>query len=111
MTIADSPVEHDDLVVTCSHAQGRAHVRVEGELDAYTSIKLRRVLDDCLLLPVTSVDCDLAGVTFIDSGGLGLLVSAQRRAEAARIRFGVTDPSRSVQRLFDVTGLADRLRA
>ena len=111
MTIADTPVAHDDLVVTCSHANERAVVRVAGDLDAYTSIKLRRVLDDCLQLPVTSIECDLAGVTFIDSGGLGLLVSARRRADSAHVRFGMVDPARCVQRLFDVTGMAERLLA
>ncbi|MEY2471635.1 MAG: hypothetical protein QOK28_964 [Actinomycetota bacterium] len=86
-------------------------MRVAGELDAYTSIRLRGVLDDCLRPAATSISCNLAGVTFIDSGGLGLLVSARRRAHAAHIVFVVEDPSPSVRRLFETTGVTNRLLA
>ncbi|HVT77488.1 MAG TPA: STAS domain-containing protein [Acidimicrobiales bacterium] len=101
--------ESDDLTIALDEAGSHTTVRVGGELDSYTSIRLRGVLDDCLRRPIKRLACNLAEVTFIDSGGLGLLVSTQRRAEAAGIMFVVTDPSPSVRRLFDMTGMSERL--
>jgi anti-sigma B factor antagonist len=50
---------------------------------------------------------DLRGVTFLDTSGIRLVVSEQRRAEEAGHRFAVVRGPRPVQRIFSISGLDD----
>jgi anti-sigma B factor antagonist len=82
-------------------------VRLTGEVDVATCELLR----DGLLRVVTdeidrSLVVNLAGVTFMDSIGLGVLVGVWRRLGARRGNLALAAPSRSVQHILDATGLA-----
>lgn len=48
---------------------------------------------------------DLTGVDFIDSAGIGLLVEAYKRSQAANGSFALAGTPPPVQRLLGVTGL------
>ena len=52
---------------------------------------------------------DLRGLEFMDSTGLHRLVAAQQRMLQAGRRFGLVRGGEQVQRLFDLTGLAELL--
>ena len=52
---------------------------------------------------------DLRAVTFMDSSGLRLLVEAQQLAEQDGFTLAVVRGPASLERLFEVTGLGDRL--
>ena len=83
-------------------------IRVVGELDAYSAPVLeaelsRGVRDGELRL-------DMAGITFIDSTGLRVVVSADNRLREAGGGLVVVDPSPSVLRLLQLTSLDDRFR-
>lgn len=83
-------------------------IRVIGELDAYSAPVLEAELsrgarDGELRL-------DMAGVTFIDSTGLRVVVSADNRLRDADGGLVVVDPSPSVLRLLQLTSLDDRFR-
>ena len=85
---------------------GVAVVTVTGEVDVGTC----EVLREGLLRVVTDEhDRDLvvniAGVTFIDSTGVGVLVGAWRRLGARRGSLALAAPSPQVQRLLATTGL------
>jgi anti-anti-sigma factor len=77
---------------------------LEGELDAHSSAALAEQLQR---EPQTSV-LDLAGVTFIDSSGLRVLVEAHqaRESEGGLV---LRSPSSAVQRLLEISGLAPHL--
>ena len=47
----------------------------------------------------------MAGIEFIDSGGLGVLIAAYKSDPEGSVR--VTNPSKVVYRLLEVTGLRD----
>ncbi|HEX8977597.1 MAG TPA: STAS domain-containing protein [Solirubrobacteraceae bacterium] len=82
-------------------------VAPSGELDLATVGQLRDAMgraDGCAVLVL-----DLRGLTFMDSAGLSLVVEEHRRAADVGIEFRVVRGSREVQRLFELTGLADRL--
>ena len=49
---------------------------------------------------------DLAGVRFMDSSGLGVLIAATHSNASVEVR----TPSRPVRRLIQLSGLADMLR-
>jgi anti-sigma B factor antagonist len=85
---------------------GVAVVRLTGEVDVATCELLR----DGLLRVVTdeidrSLVVNLAGVNFMDSIGLGVLVGVWRRLGARRGSLALAAPSRSVQHILDAAGL------
>ena len=55
------------------------------------------------------VELDGAGLTFIDAAGLRLFVAIHAGCEARGARLSIVNPSRSVIRLVDLTGLAATL--
>jgi anti-sigma B factor antagonist len=72
--------------------EGSAVVTVEGELDLETSSQLGEVLDDLAARGIArQLVIDLSPCAFVDSTGLGLLVAAQRRADAP-LDLVVTNP-------------------
>ena len=86
----------------------RTIVAPRGELDLATAGQLRSALQRSrkggpLVL-------DLRGVTFVDSVGLGLVIEEHRRAEREGDDFRLRRGPDKVQRLFEMTGLAPRLR-
>ncbi len=81
---------------------------LRGEIDAHSVTVLARHLDP---LPGSADDVviDLSGVGFVDSSGLRVLVEAHQRAEAEDRRVVLSDPSRPVLRLLEITGLLEYL--
>jgi anti-sigma B factor antagonist len=79
-----------------------------GEIDAHTAPELAARLDP---LPGASTDLvvDVAGIEFIDSSGLRVLIEAHQRANAGGRRLVIRRPSASVRRLFEISGLAGHL--
>jgi anti-sigma B factor antagonist len=87
--------------------RGVAVVRVGGDVDVATcgvlrDGLLRMVGDECY----RGVVVNLAGVNFIDSTGIGVLVGVWHRARARGGSMAVAVPSRQVQGILDTTGLA-----
>jgi anti-sigma B factor antagonist len=76
-----------------------------GEIDSYTAPELSEHLGADP--PVEVVD--VAGVTFIDSSGLRVLVEAHQTRAAAGSRLVLRAPSSAVQRLLEISGLAGHL--
>jgi anti-sigma B factor antagonist len=93
-----------------THTIGRATtLALSGELDLLSSPSLRRAMDELPGSDAELILVDLRGLQFMDSTGLHLLVQAQRQAHAAGRRFALIRGSDQVQRLFDLTGVADAL--
>jgi anti-sigma B factor antagonist len=82
-----------------------AVLQMAGEMDVYTSPKLRKQVADLAEDGVIHVIADLRGIDFLDSTGLGALVGGLKRL---RIREGslmiVTSGGR-ILKLFQITGL------
>lgn len=79
-----------------------------GEIDAHTAPLLVEHLDP---LPAGTGDVvlDIAGVDFMDSTGLRVIIEAHDRAGAAHRRLVLRSPSSVVRRLFEVSGLSAHL--
>lgn len=80
-------------------------VRVTGEVDASSSGELAAVLDRLIDARPSAVAVDMAGVTFIDSSGLKVLVTAQRRLVETGGELRVIHLSPAVDRLLTLCGL------
>jgi anti-anti-sigma factor len=91
--------------LTFSSSGGRLEAVVRGDLDMDASFRFESELDRRLAgAGVDHLDLDLAGVEFIDSAGLGALLSTRERAEVRRIGFTISRPSPPVRRLLELTG-------
>lgn len=80
-------------------------VRVSGVLDANALALVSRELTDAQR-GNDAVFVDLAGVTFMDSRGLGALLAANERAREGAAPIKIYKPSEAVRRLLEVSGVA-----
>ncbi|WP_262268742.1 STAS domain-containing protein [Microvirga yunnanensis] len=94
------------MVVHVEHLAGAvAHLRLQGRLDAAAAPGLRARLDGALAGGATQVLVDLAEVPFIDSTGLGVLVSGLKAARRADGNLRLVAPGPQVRRLMRLTAL------
>ena len=78
-------------------------VAIGGELDLATVPELRRSLDD-VLGRARRVVIDLDALTFVDSSGIGALVSVQKDVAALGHELVVRRCSAPVRRVLSITG-------
>ena len=90
---------------------GQAVVSVHGELDMSTAPELSRSLAELLDHRPQEVTVDLAGLEFIDSTGLTLLVRASDHLRQHEGSLVLTSPTTSVRRILELVGLDGLLAA
>jgi anti-sigma B factor antagonist len=89
---------------------GRAAVIVvTGELDLATGPQLEAELRDISASDTELVVVDLRNLEFMDSTGLSIIVRAHQRLTGEGCELGLVRGSPQVQRLLDLTGVADRI--
>jgi anti-sigma B factor antagonist len=94
------------LTVQVEREPAGATVIVAGELDFANAAELEAVVEPLIAARPALLRFDLAGLRFIDSTGLGLLLRSATRVTTVR----VVRPSVSVRRVLEATGLRDVLR-
>ena len=94
-----------DLVLSTRQVDDLAIVSVGGEVDLDTAGQLGDHALDAVREVSPHVVLDLADVTFMDSTGLKVLLSIQRRADLAGGSFAVAGPARPVRKILTLTGL------
>ena len=98
--------EADDFGISSAKtSSGLRMVRPTGELDVYTAPRLVTFVESLANEGVTEVCLDLSQLRFIDSRGLGALVSMTRRLHDAGGHLAVAGPGPSLQRLFSISGI------
>jgi anti-sigma B factor antagonist len=83
----------------------RLAVHVVGELDVSTIGALREVLLQVIANDFTDLVVVLSGVSFVDSTGLGVLVSAHKNALGRGGRLDLVVDQESVMKVFRITAL------
>jgi len=98
------PASHFQLV---SRRVGQSlELALAGELDMAATFKLEPQLDRLLDAPdLRRLECDLAGVSLLDSSGLGLLLAMRERAHDRGIAMAIVSVSAPVRRILDVSGI------
>ncbi len=100
------PQADPDLAVTLRpHPDGACLMSVAGELDYHTAARLRAGLDEVPLDQGVSLIIDLSGLTYCDSTGISILVSAYHRAKAAGAVLALAGLNPDIARVFRVIGL------
>jgi anti-sigma B factor antagonist len=83
----------------------RADVTVEGEVDIATAPLLREQLQAVIDAGAKSVSVDLAGVDFIDSAGLGVLIGALKRLRERGGQLELRGLQAAPRKVIEITGL------
>jgi anti-anti-sigma factor len=76
-----------------------------GDLDMSATFALEPVLDRLLADRPRELVLDLAGVAFVDSSGLGLLIATYERARNADVELAIAGAGPEIQRVFAIAGL------
>ena len=97
------------LEIETSDRDGLVHVALRGELDLSSVAKVQEELDRIEQSAPATVVLDLSKLTFLDSTGLRCLVTADERARQSGRRVVLVRGPSSVQRVFTITRLEDRL--
>jgi anti-sigma B factor antagonist len=90
-------------------SERRHRLLLSGELDLLAVPTLERCLREVCTSETSSVTVDLSGLTFMDSNGLRMTLLARELCERGGCEFMLIQGPAQVRRLFDVTGLLDRL--
>jgi anti-sigma B factor antagonist len=87
-------------------------LRPAADLDMAATFKLEPEVERLLSRDgVRRLVLDLADVRFIDSAGVGALLSIRERAERQSVELELTNVPRHVERVLDLTGTTGRLLA
>lgn len=93
--------------LTISGAPAGRSLSAVGTIDSHTAQDLLDQINE--LGTEADATLDLGEVDFIDSSGLRTIVTCHQQFEEADARLVLKDPSESVKRLLEITGLLDHL--
>lgn len=80
-------------------------VEVKGDLDVLTAPLLWERLEEAIEASDGEVTLDLAGITFIDSMGLGVIIRGHKRLRTDEGVLVIFAPTEQAQSVFRLTGL------
>jgi anti-sigma B factor antagonist len=89
--------------------QRELQLRLKGEIDYESAQDLRAAVTSALNGNIDTLVISLAGVTFIDSTGIGTLVVARRICHGCGVTLHIRDANPFIARLFAVVGVCDVL--
>jgi anti-sigma B factor antagonist len=94
-----------DLGLEVTKRERSVVVTVTGEVDVATAPRLRSQLVSLVGDGERRIICDLEGVDFLDSTGLGVLVGALKRARTHGGELIMVCTQRRLLKVFEITGL------
>ena len=105
--LEDSSDPHALQVATSTEGD-QGVVSASGELDANSAGHLRDACDEVFAQGQAALVLDLAGITFIDSSGLSVLIYAYKQAGERDGSLTLRSSSAAVNRLLEMTGQSER---
>ncbi|WP_328465600.1 STAS domain-containing protein [Actinoplanes sp. NBC_00393] len=97
----------DESVTSLDAVDGTTTVSLHGEIDISTVEQVRVVLGEAVTAGPQRIVVDMADVAFIDSTGLGALISGFQRARDRGIPFRLARPSSNVRQILVLSGLLE----
>lgn len=94
-----------ELDISTETAGATCTISLKGEVDVYTSPRLKQELADVVDGGCRQVIVDLEGLSFIDSSGLGVLVSGLRRVKEHDGTLRLVCTKDGILKIFRITGL------
>lgn len=84
-------------------------VYLAGELDLSVAPEMRSDLESFVNQTKRKLTLNLKDLKYIDSTGIGIIVSILKTRDSLNSSFGVEDIPPKIQRLFDITGISQYL--
>jgi anti-anti-sigma factor len=85
-------------------------VYLQGELDLSKVSELRSALDPFIADTSRNLILNLRGLQYIDSTGIGVIVSVLKARDVLKAPFTVQDIPPKIKRIFDLTGITPFLQ-
>jgi anti-anti-sigma factor len=104
-------VESPEFTSRTTFEEGQAVVAVCGELDLSTVSQLSRSLAPLIEAHPHELTLDLAGLGFIDSTGLSLIVRTSKQLREHEGTLALAHPTPPVRRVLEIVGLDQLLVA
>jgi anti-sigma B factor antagonist len=104
----DRPPRPGELRIETARLGTRIELTLVGELDLVSAPQLESELMEVESPDARELLLDLAGVQFIDSTGLRVLLGAAKRADATGQRLLVRHVRGQARRLFEIAGVTER---
>ena len=102
-----SAADSGDLQVIVSRTDAAHEVRLLGELDMATASLLRDELLRLTTDGATQVTVDMAELSFIDSTGLSVLITALKRLRQQGGDMALRSPTPGTRKVLEITGLTE----
>jgi anti-sigma B factor antagonist len=93
------------LTIDTSQSSGESLIRVEGEVDLYSSPELRKAILKAVPSAEGGLAINLEAVTYIDSSGVATLVEGLRSAREHDVGFALVAPSPAVKQVLELARL------
>jgi len=95
-----------DIKVSTREAAGKAQiVEVLGEIDVYTSPKVKETITELIEKGHYHLIVNLEGVRYIDSTGLGVLIGALKKVREQNGSISLICTNPQIKKIFNITGL------
>ncbi len=92
-------------IISNNLENGKLLVKIEGEVDVYTSIDLKKELTKLVESDQKNIIIDLENVNYMDSSGLGVLVALLKELKKIGGELKLISLPVSVKKIFDLTRL------
>lgn len=98
------------FVVTCpSEGSEIAELAIEGEIDVSNVDEFGLRVTECIQTSCRVLSMNMAGLTFIDSSGLRVIVDTVKKMKKRNGELVIKDPPAVLRRIVEVSGLSDFL--
>jgi anti-anti-sigma factor len=105
MTTQPTTTTHQTFSFRVAEYDEWTRVVLKGAIDVSTAPRFLGCLQESLGRNPKAVILDLLELDYIDSVGLGVLVTGHKRAKATGTRFVLSKPKDTFRRLLELTGL------
>lgn len=95
----------DKFTLRTEHKDGQTILYVGGEFDLEVASRMRGALEPLIELTDRRLTLDLQDLKYIDSTGIGILISVVKARHARQAAFDVEHVPAHIRRLFDMTGI------
>ncbi|GMK42058.1 anti-sigma factor antagonist [Paenibacillus sp. CCS19] len=96
----------DKFYLRTENQEGRCTVYLSGELDLETASQMRAAMSTLVELSDRELVLNLRDLRYMDSTGIGILVSVVRARHAKNAPFLVEAIPPNIRKLFDMTGIS-----
>lgn len=100
----------DKLNITQQETDKENILHISGELDLSVAPQLRATLESIVNQIDKPLILNLKGLTYIDSTGIGIIISVLKIRDGLNAPFYVRGIPEPIKRLFDLTGISEFLK-